>query len=175
MFKQLVRLSLISLLVVSAGCKKKPPEHHNKPQQHHDNGGSNNDFKAGPVIDPVNFNTGSTDVENSEREECDRAADVLKNGNWKVLLVGLADSSGNAADNKALSERRAHAVESELERRGIASNRISTIAMGERLATGTALRERKVEFVFYTGGNNLSFTEIAERSRVMEDDFHGRN
>jgi len=176
MFKQLVRVSLISVLVLGAGCKKKPPEHHNKPQ-HHDNGGShdNNDFKSGPVIDPVNFNTGSTDVENSEKEECDRAADVMKNGNWKVLLVGLADSSGDAASNKVLSERRAQAVSSELQRRGVAANRISIQSMGERLATGEALRERKVEFVFYTGGANLSFTEIAERSHVMDADFHGRN
>jgi outer membrane protein OmpA-like peptidoglycan-associated protein len=96
-------------------------------------------------------------------------------GDWKVLLVGLSDASGDAQANKAITLKRCDAVAAELAKFDIAHSRIEQHPIGERLATDpNNARERKVEFVFYQGGANLSAQEIAVRSRVLESDFHNR-
>jgi len=47
--------------------------------------------------------------------------------------------------------------------------------IGERLATDqNNVSERKVEFVFYTGGDGLTPHEIAVKSHVLDADYHNK-
>jgi outer membrane protein OmpA-like peptidoglycan-associated protein len=143
---------------------QRPPEPPKPPQ---------NEFKTGPIIDPVNFESGSTSVKDTEAKSLDKAAEIMKGGeNWTVMLVGLADASGDPATNKDLTQKRCDAVQAELNKRGVADTRIVTHAIGERLATDSNnVRQRKVEFVFYTGGEGMSPHDIAVKSRVLEADY----
>lgn len=66
---------------------------------------------------PVLFNTGSSTLTKTARAGIDEAAEWAKaekaKGNtngWLVQVVGFADSSGNTAKNRSLSERRAKTV-----------------------------------------------------------------
>jgi outer membrane protein OmpA-like peptidoglycan-associated protein len=131
------------------------------------------DLKTGPIINPVNFESGSTTITDPEVHSIFMAAGVMKGGDWTVMLVGLADASGDPATNKALTQQRCDVVAAELNKLGIPDTRIVIHAIGERLATDpNNVRERKVEFVFYTGGAKLTPRDIVVRSRVMEADFH---
>jgi outer membrane protein OmpA-like peptidoglycan-associated protein len=61
----------------------------------------------------VNFNTGSSTLGPKARATIDEAAAWVKTQNtkgWVVAVVGYADSSGNTARNRSLSERRANSV-----------------------------------------------------------------
>jgi outer membrane protein OmpA-like peptidoglycan-associated protein len=61
----------------------------------------------------------------------DLSAALNKYPNWKVAIVGYADSDADEAFNQALSERRAEAVKAELVKMGINRDRIETKGMGE--------------------------------------------
>jgi len=61
----------------------------------------------------------------------DLAAALNKYPNWKVAVVGYADSDADEAFNLALSEKRAEAVKDELVKMGINGDRIETKGMGE--------------------------------------------
>ena len=162
-----IRFGLLMLALAGAGavegCKKEPPP------------------KAGakaeksPIIEPVNFASGSTTIEAAEMPAIDKAADIMKNSDWKVIVLGLADSSGDAAMNKELSEKRADVVAAELRKKapGVPENRIIVHAIGEKLSTGTTQSERKVEFVFFHGPAD-NIREIVLKSRVLEEDFRAR-
>jgi OmpA-OmpF porin, OOP family len=132
-------------------------------------------LKTGPVLNPVNFDSGSTEIKPAELLQIYMAAGVLKGGDWKVMLVGLSDASGDAAANKALTEKRCDAVAAELAKLSIPHSRIVAHPIGERLATDpNNVRQRKVEFVFYTGGAEMAPRDIAVKSRVLEPDYHAR-
>lgn len=147
------------------------PETH-EPEPVREGPGKQPGFKTGPIVDPVNFESGSADIREGEAKSIDKAAEVAKSGNWKVLLVGLADESGDVEMNRALTKKRCDAVAAALSRHGIPAPRISQYPLGERLATDVNnVRQRKVEFVFYQGGGNLPEKEIAQRSRVLEADY----
>jgi len=134
---------------------------------------AHDELKTGPIIAPVNFESGSTSIKDSEVHSLDLAAGIMMGGDWKVMLVGLADASGDAETNRALTQQRCDAVAAELNKRSIPDTRIVEHAIGERLATDpNNVRERKVEFVFYMGGDNLSPHDLEVRSRVLEPDFH---
>jgi outer membrane protein OmpA-like peptidoglycan-associated protein len=61
-----------------------------------------------------------------------KLADVLQqNPQRNVLVEGFADSTGTAAHNQDLSERRANAVRASLQDLGVASDRITTRGYGE--------------------------------------------
>ena len=77
-----------------------------------------------------------------------------KNNSKTVLTVtGHADTSGSAAYNMGLSERRADAVKAELIRQGVSANEISVRFKGESeplVQTGDGVKEpqnRRVEIV----------------------------
>ncbi len=128
-----------------------------------------------PIIDPVNFATGSEKVTDDEQAAIDKAASVLKNSDWTVLVLGLADATGDAEMNKKLALERAQNVAAILARKsGVPESRIVVHSIGERLATGSSVRERKVEFVFYheTG---LTKKEVVIQSGVLEEDFRRAN
>jgi hypothetical protein len=80
------------------------------------------------------------------------AAQEFRNtGSAKLSLRGHTDTSGNAAYNQALSERREQAVRDELTRQGVPADAISGVAVGEAdpaVPTGDGVREeqnRRVE------------------------------
>jgi outer membrane protein OmpA-like peptidoglycan-associated protein len=130
-------------------------------------------LQTGPILAPVNFDSGSIEIKPPELLQIYMAAGVLKGGDWKVMLVGLSDASGDAAANKKLTEQRCDAVAAELFKLSIPHSRIVQHPIGERLATDpNNVRQRKVEFVFYTGGSGMSPKDIAVQSRVLEPDYH---
>ena len=129
-----------------------------------------------PIISPVNFETGSTEIAASEQDAIAKAAEVMKSSDWTVLVLGLADATGDAAQNKLLSEQRAEAVAAQLRKLtgGSLGDRIKVHAIGERLATGgSEVSERKVEFVFFKD-EGLPLREVVVKSRVLEEDFRAK-
>lgn len=103
----------------------------------------------------ANFKTNSTEVTPAYRNEIKKVADVvIENKNFKIILEGHTDSSGAAAYNKKLSEKRANAVKDVLVDMGVADFRISTVGYGEerpvasnKTAEGKA-QNRRVEAKF---------------------------
>ena len=71
----------------------------------------------------------------------------------RIVATGHADRSGTTTYNRALSERRAIAVRTQLQQNGIDPSTVSTFARGETdplVATPDGVREpqnRRVEFV----------------------------
>lgn len=57
---------------------------------------------------------------------------LLKNTDYSLTLYGHTDARGSAAYNLALGQRRAQAVESFLIAHGVKSDRIATVAAGEK-------------------------------------------
>lgn len=79
------------------------------------------------------------------------AQEFQRTGSARISLRGHTDTSGNAAYNQALSERREQAVTDELVRQGVPAGAISGVAVGEAdpaVPTGDGVREeqnRRVE------------------------------
>lgn len=160
-----VRLMVLSVLIT--GCKKKEPEVATPAPRAA--------AARAPIISPVNFETGSTTISSAEEGAIDEAARILKTTDWTVLVLGLADATGDADKNKILSEERAEAVANALRAKtDVPSSRIQVHAIGERLATGgSEVAERKVEFVFFED-EGLPLREVVVRSRVLEADFRAK-
>jgi OOP family OmpA-OmpF porin len=81
----------------------------------------------------VNFDSNSDVVKSEYLDEVKDVADFLKKYTETTAVIeGHTDTSGSAAYNKSLSQRRADAVAKVLvEQFGIASNRVSAIGYGE--------------------------------------------
>jgi outer membrane protein OmpA-like peptidoglycan-associated protein len=83
----------------------------------------------------------------------DAATYAKTNNKARIVTTGHADTSGSAAYNLGLSERRANAVKAELVRLGIPANEIVVMFKGESqplVATGDGVKEpqnRRVEIV----------------------------
>jgi outer membrane protein OmpA-like peptidoglycan-associated protein len=83
----------------------------------------------------------------------DAAAYAKANKKTRIVTTGHADTSGTAAYNLALSERRAKAVKAELARLGIPESEVAVVFKGESspmVATGDGVKEpqnRRVEIV----------------------------
>ncbi len=83
----------------------------------------------------------------------DAAEYAKKNGKARINTTGHADTSGSAAYNLALSERRAKAVKAELKRIGIPESEVVVMYKGESdpmVTTGDGVKEpqnRRVEIV----------------------------
>ncbi|MDQ7075540.1 MAG: OmpA family protein [Gammaproteobacteria bacterium] len=115
-----------------------------------------------PAFEPVVlksgalFASGKASLGNAGLSELDalakriKATDTLRS----IEIVGHTDSMGNAEMNQKLSESRAAAVKTYLEKQGIAAARITSIGMGESnpvadndTAEGRA-QNRRVEVIF---------------------------
>lgn len=97
------------------------------------------------ALDQVNFDSGSSEIDDAGRAEIAELAGVLRRyPNATIALTGFADPAGDAAANQALSRRRAEAVRVALIDAGANTARVTIVAQGE---TGdAALRaNRKVE------------------------------
>jgi iron complex outermembrane receptor protein len=116
---------------------------------------------AAPVAAPeaarqfqVFFDFDKSDLTEAAMQVVDAAAAAAKTlGSAKIVATGHTDTVGTAAYNKALSERRAHAVQSRLVADGIDGNAIATIGAGKTgllVPTADGVREpqnRRVEIV----------------------------
>lgn len=125
-----------------------------------------------PILSAVNFNSGTTDITNpSDERVVDEAAEILASSKWSVILVGLADSQGNDDTNRALSIARAESIAEMLRAKtDVDDKRIIVHGIGEKLAVGESLRERKVEFVFFKD-KGQSVQEVVVESGVLSEDF----
>jgi outer membrane protein OmpA-like peptidoglycan-associated protein len=100
------------------------------------------------------FAVGSSQLESRAKEVLHAVALVLKKyDETRVNVHGFTDTTGTAARNAELSQRRAQAVADELMSNGVASNRLNTRGMGEaNLKVATAdnvaeARNRRVEIL----------------------------
>ncbi len=83
-------------------------------------------------IDNLVFDSGSAQVNPGGELKLRKVADILvKNPEREVLVEGFADSIGDEAFNKDLSERRAQAIRATLIEMGVASERIDVRGYGE--------------------------------------------
>jgi len=85
------------------------------------------------VLKGVNFASGSDQLTGNSRTVLDRAAETLKNNPLlRVEVGGHTDSSGAAAYNQQLSQKRANTVRNYLLLRGAKSDRLSARGYGEQ-------------------------------------------
>lgn len=79
----------------------------------------------------LNFASGSATIAGNSGVEVDNLASILKAyPDLKVAIEGYTDSQGNPDSNKALSQRRADAVQAQLVAQGIDAGRITTMGFG---------------------------------------------
>lgn len=81
----------------------------------------------------VNFGTGSDKLSSKGAATVKKVAAVLKDPSFRgrVTVVGYTDSTGDAAKNMALSQRRANRVMNALIAQGVPANMLSAEGLGE--------------------------------------------
>jgi outer membrane protein OmpA-like peptidoglycan-associated protein len=80
----------------------------------------------------VMFSTGSAVIKGGAQDELDRVAKVLNRfPETSVQIAGYTDSTGTAAANQKLSEKRADAVRTALVARKVSQARLATVGYGE--------------------------------------------
>ncbi len=102
----------------------------------------------------INFDTDSDHLRPDAKPALDELLGALKaNADWKVSIEGHTDSTGNAAHNLDLSQRRAASVKIALVTAGIAADRLTTAGFGQTkpvASNDTAIgraQNRRVEVV----------------------------
>ncbi|WP_414828723.1 sortase-associated OmpA-like protein PdsO [Alteromonas sp. H39] len=90
----------------------------------------------------VQFKTGSVTIEPTYHTQLDKIADALaRHDKLTVRLTGHADNRGDAAFNQALSMQRALSVKKYLTAKGVKSEQVFTVAMGEEKSAGQSYEE----------------------------------
>ncbi|MDO4224135.1 MAG: OmpA family protein [Acinetobacter sp.] len=88
--------------------------------------------KDGKIELNVRFVTGKADIDAASKPQVQEIAEFLKaNADVKLEVNGHTDSSGNAAQNKALSEKRAKAVVDALVAAGVPADRLVAQGFGD--------------------------------------------
>ena len=107
------------------------------------------------TLGDVLFDTGQATLKPGASLAINRLATYLSsNPQTKVLIEGHTDSRGSEAYNEALSERRAHAVATELETRGVPADQVQTAGRGKAYPVASnetpegRQQNRRVEIVF---------------------------
>lgn len=107
------------------------------------------------TLGDVLFDTGKSTLKPGATSAIGRLANFLsQNSNTKVLMEGHTDSVGSDDYNIGLSERRARAVATELEARGVPDSQIQTLGRGKDMPVATngtpegRQQNRRVEIVF---------------------------
>ena len=107
------------------------------------------------TLGDVLFDTGQATLKPGANLALNRLATYLSsNPQTKVLIEGHTDSRGSDAYNEALSERRARAVATELESRGIPAAQVQTMGRGKNYPVASndtpegRQQNRRVEIVF---------------------------
>lgn len=84
------------------------------------------------TLGDVLFGTDMATLNSTGMQTVQKLADVLKqNPQRNVMIEGFTDSTGSAAHNQELSERRANAVRSALQNLGVAPARVATHGYGQ--------------------------------------------
>jgi len=83
--------------------------------------------------DALNFETGQSALDQAGREAMDALASILGRCEGVLFIESHTDNGGLQGDNRSLSLSRAAAVAGALEERGIASQRLRTLGLGEDL------------------------------------------
>ena len=102
----------------------------------------------------VQFVTGSTTLTQVAREELDKAAKILNEQypQLKVEIAGHTDNTGKPASNQLLSEKRAAAVKTYLEKQGVSAGRLTVVGFGQdqpvadNATAAGRTKNRRVEF-----------------------------
>ena len=107
------------------------------------------------TLGDVLFDTGQATLKPGAMESISRLSTYLtQNPNTKVLIEGHTDSVGSDDYNIGLSERRARAVATELESRGVPDSQIQTLGRGKDMPVASnstpagRQQNRRVEIVF---------------------------
>jgi len=116
----------------------------------------------------VLFDTNESTLKPGAAARLDRIASFLQaNPRTHLIIEGYTDTTGTAAYNEHLSERRAQAVAEQLETRGVAPDRVQTVGRGQEYPVATNAtpagrqQNRRVEIIFSdTGGR---FAQGAEQ------------
>ncbi|MEK6374208.1 MAG: OmpA family protein [Acidobacteriota bacterium] len=94
------------------------------------------------VRNEVLFDVNSANLRTASRESLREMADVFeKYANTTIEVAGHTDSTGTAAYNQRLSDRRANSVANYLDQLGVSGSRLDTVGYGEstpRATNGTA-------------------------------------
>jgi outer membrane protein OmpA-like peptidoglycan-associated protein len=103
------------------------------------------DIKSIPVVE-IFFGSGDSRISTNGVEKITQVSSVLsKNENYKVILSGMADATGNREKNIKLSLQRAEAVKDILVNNfSILPDRIKTNALGSATSQGKNALDRKV-------------------------------
>jgi len=79
----------------------------------------------------INFDTDSAVIREESKQTLDRIVSVLKNKpDWQMTIEGHTDSTGSAAHNQTLSEKRAQSVRDFLSAAGIDATRLKAAGFG---------------------------------------------
>ncbi len=98
----------------------------------------------------VFFDVGSSSLNNESRKKLD---DMVKyageNSEAGFLLKGFTDKTGSAAINKALSDKRAKAVQQYITSKGVSAERLKVVSIGpdQSLSGGSQSYGRRVEVI----------------------------
>lgn len=121
------------------------------------------------LSDDVLFATDSDELKAGAYRAVDRLADFLeKNPERRLLIEGHTDARGTDEHNQDLSERRAESVAVALMQRGIRSDRLRPVGLGEAYpvasndTTAGQQQNRRVEVVI--SDDDGSFPEAADRT-----------
>lgn len=100
-------------------------------------------------FDDLNFKFGTTELDDNSKRQLDNIVAILKEfNNVKIKIGGYTDKKGDDAANKALSDRRAKAVQSALNAAGVGSQVPEAEGYGEEFAKvpeSASDEERKVD------------------------------
>ena len=115
------------------------------------------------TLSDVLFNTDRAELSADGMSTARKLADVLtQNPERTVLIEGFTDSTGSAAHNLELSQRRAESVRAALVGMGVAASRVATKGYGEAYpvaandTSGDRQLNRRVEIVLSQNGNPIA-------------------
>jgi chemotaxis protein MotB len=105
--------------------------------------------------DKIQFNTGSTGIDEINVQVFDRLTKMMRENTWQILVEGHASKGEVSSKDKAigpyeLSANRALAVSKALIQRGISPDKITTLFYGDsrpQEKVNAAISDRRVEFV----------------------------
>lgn len=115
------------------------------------------------TLGDVLFDTNKSELKSGGMRNVQKLAGVLKEYPQRnVLVEGFTDSTGNSSYNQELSDRRAYAVRTALQDRGVAADRISNRGYGQTFpvasnatAEGRQLN-RRVEIIVSDDGKGIN-------------------
>lgn len=103
--------------------------------------------------DKIQFQKGSTGIDEINIQVFDRLVKMLRENNWNIMIEGHAEAgevAKNGGDAYTLSSQRALAVSKSLIQRGISADRITTIFYGDsrpQKKVNGKISDRRVEFI----------------------------